>query len=290
MEFGRSIDPFIKWFFICGLNCYPSFDGFLFVNSRKNRFVYFIPTVGLLALVIAIGCFAFFVVPMYVAGEFLTYMLCVYTLIPVLAVLVCTIPIIFLSRYSAKICSQINSFERLSQKKFSIDPKAFRRRFMRRVHIILITFIMPTLFTLFVYDIPRRITMVSILSMRVLVTMASMHSFFYIDLLDYLLQRFVRHTEIRAASTESPANVQTINICGLSAHEVLVEISQYKLLHFHLWKLSRNINKLFGWTNVAIILHNFLITIVYTHSLKAQIFLMTKHILGKFRDNFGKEI
>lgn len=252
--------------------------------------MYFIPTVGLLALVISIGSFAYVVVPMYVDGYFLTYITCMYTLIPMLAVLVCTIPTIFLSRYFAKICSQIDSFERLSQKKFSIDPKAFRRNFLRRVYIILITFIVPVLFTSFVWDIERGITMIPILSMRVLVTIVLMHSFFYIDLLDHLLQRFVRHTEIRAASTESPINVQTINICGLSAHDVLVEISQYKLLHFHLWKISRNINKLFGWTNVAILLHNFLITIVYTHSLKSQIFYMKKNILGKFRDDFDKQI
>lgn len=265
MEFARSVDPIVRMFFICGLSCYPSLDGFVSTNFRKNPFLRYIPTAGFIALVMFMGSFAHHVVRMHASGWVVTFPLWVYLLNPMVTVSISAISMIFLSRYFEKIFSRINTIERLSRPKFSIDPKTFRRLFMRRIYIISITFIVPTLVGLTHKNIDRRVMLTVSVFMRVFVTLTLMHSFFYIELLDHLLHCFVRHTNKQAASSESP-----INACSLSARESLIEISQYKLLHFHLWKLSRIINKLFGWTNIVVIFHSFFVALAYMHNLNSQ--------------------
>lgn len=267
MEFGRELDPIIRWFYISGLSCYPSFDVYRSGRVKRRRFVHYIPTVALIALMISLGSIVYLGTP----TEFF-YILSTEVLFPIITVLICAISTITLSPYFGKIYSQLNAFEHLSRKKFLLDPKAFRRHFLRRCCIILTTLILPYIVALSNIDnnTTGRVTLAVAMTVKALVFLALMHTLFYIDLLDYLQQCFVRHVGLRAATTELPTNVQIIEIRSRPAHQLKALIFEYKLLHFRLWRLSKNINKLFGWANVATLLHNFCFTILYAHNIIVQ--------------------
>lgn len=271
MKFGRGLNPIIRWFYICGLSCYPSSDAFLIPNTKKKRFVHYIPTGALIALMTSIGSFVYRKVPTVVLGPFMEYVLCLYVLFPVFTLLVCAFQVVFLLPYFGKIWSQINTLEHLSREKFFLDPTEYRRRFKRRVYIILATFILPYLNVLFDVDIVTMIMTTATLTLRVLVILPLIQVLFYVGLLDYLLKCFVRHLNLRSATTKLPINVLITGFCGQQVNELKAEISQYKRLHFELWQLSAHINTLFGWTNVAFFLHNFFFIVFYAHNIYVQV-------------------
>lgn len=267
MDFCRGIDPFIRWFYFCGMSCYPSFDAFLTDKIAKKRFVRFVPTVGLLALIICLGALIYCRIPHFPKGPSLGYFLYIHMLIPILTLFICVIPMVFASTYFEQLSSQISTCERLSRAEFSLDPREFRCHFMRRVCIILITLILPALVALFRGDFDKKAVATATLIMKSLIICALIQSVFYIDLLDYLLQCFVRHLKSRSTTQEFSASVQATSVPDLDALQMKAKISQYKILHFELWKFSMTINRLFGWTNVAILLHNFFFAIRNVHSL-----------------------
>lgn len=268
MEFGRGLDPIIRWFYFCGLSSYPSFDGFTSEKTKKWRFVNYIPTGGLIGLVISIGSFVFLTMakqrPQFSIFVFL------YVFVPTSTMLVCAISAVFLSPYFAKICTKINHYEILSKRTFSLDPKAFLRHFMRRACIVLVTFMLPQLVA-FYRALDPYILITTVTIMKGLVDLALIQALFYVDLLDYLLECFVRHVRMRAKHTELPTNDKKFNVRGQLVQELKVEICQYKLLQFELWKLSRNINRLFGWTFGAILLNNLFFTFLHMRNIYSQL-------------------
>lgn len=266
MEFGRTLDPIIKCFYFCGLSCYPSFDEF---RNKKRSLVHYFPTGILIVLIILISG----VICVNITADRLTRLLLLglYMVNPILTMLVFTTQIICHSQYFAKICSQINAFERASRKKFSIDPEKFRRHFLRGVYFILITFL-PQLLIGFSRPSHNLVIGCSVSTIRVFIILALTQTFFYIELLDYLLQCFIRHVEMRAATMQIPTNeLSIVNI--FPVEELKAEMNQYKLLHFSLYKLSRNINQLFGLTTFAVLLHNFLFTVYYLLRVVVQMYI-----------------
>lgn len=279
MKFCRGLDSIIRWFFICGLSCYPSSDAFLIENAKRTRFAQYIPTGALIALIISIGSFVYRKVPVLIQGPFIEYVLCLYVLFPVFLLLICAFQMVFLLPYFGKIWSQVSNFEHLSREFFSLDPTEYRRRFRRRVYIISVTFILPYFNGLFGGDIGTRVTASATLTLRVLAVLPLIQVVFYIGLLDYLLQCFVRHLNLRTATTKLPINVPMTAIYGHQVNELKAEISGYKQMHFELWQISAHINTLFGWTNLSFCLHNFFFIIFYVHNIYAQILLRNSPLI-----------
>lgn len=262
MKFGPSLDKFVKWFFVCGLSCYPSFAEFLTRKTKKRSFMRYIPTGGLFALIATIGGCAFLAT--ISCGPDI-YILISFIFGPILTILVSLMQMVFLSPHFSGICSQINAFERLSRKKFVIDSGAFRRHFIRRACLIFIVLILPIL--LWLYGRKNHILLeFAVAALRPLMFLTFIHAYFYINILDHLLQCFARHLDMRASTAMVTINVETI-INGHNgwADQLRIEINEWKLLHFKLWQISKNINKLFGWTIVAIFLQNFLFAINYMY-------------------------
>lgn len=268
MEFGRGLDPVIRWFYICGLSSYPSFDGFTSETTTKWRILHYIPTAGLIGLVISIGSFVFFTMSNQ-RPQFSIFVL-LYVFVPTSTMLVCAISSVFFSPYFAKICTKINHFENLSKKKFSLDPKAFLRHFMRRTGIVLVTFTVPQLVA-FYRALDPYMLIATVTIMKGLVDLALIQALFYVDLLDYLLECFVRHVRMRAKLTELPTNEKKLSVRGQLVRELKVEICQYKLLQFELWKISRNIDRLFGWAFGAILLNNLFFTFLHMRNIYSQV-------------------
>lgn len=270
MEFGRGLNPIIRWFYICGLSSYPSYN-FLFTETNKKHFLYYVPTFGLVALTISCGNFAYIESPMVFNRPILRYSFDLYVFVPVFTTVFYAIQMIFVSRYFGTIWSQIDTFERLSQTKFSLDPIEYRRHFIRRVDIILATLILPFVngfLGLQVETVPLTIARAIL---RVLTLLPLCQSIFYIGLLDYLLQCFARHLKMRAAIVELPIDVLTNYVRSFPVIDLKTELSQYKQLHLELWKLTAHINKLFDWTNVAIFLQNCFFSVFYAYHVSAMI-------------------
>lgn len=257
MIFGRGLDNFIRFFFICGLSCYPSFDGF---STKTKRAVHYIPT-GVLIFVSVSTTYSITVSNLsFIQDSRMNLMLYfIYYLSPMLTVLVCAIQIVFLSSYFADICSQINIIECVSWRRISCNSKVFSRRFSRRVFIIMAALVGPELHKLGTIEEMHSWTHYSIaasyVTLKAFIFLASLQPLLYIDVLDYMLQCFIRHVEMRAA-TETTATMKPINFRRPAAKQLTAEISHFKRWHFVLWEISEKINQLFGWTIVVIFLHN----------------------------------
>lgn len=281
MEFGRSLDKFIRWFYICGLSCYPSFAGFLSRKTKKNRWMRYIPTGSLIALSIitSVGTYIYLTINRPACKA---YFMISYITAPTITVLFCALQVFFLSPSFARISSQINTFERWSRKMFLIEPVAFRRNFCRRACFLLIASIMPFWPWMFRGRTHMLLTS-TIIALRAFVFLIYVHAFFYIEILDYLLQCFVRYVDVRSTTVGVRTNVKTICSPNRLAQKLKTEIYHWKLLHFKLWQIAKSINQLFGWTILAILLHNFLFTISYMYFalLKTHKTVSTYQILGK---------
>lgn len=259
MKFGRGLDPFLKCFFICGLSCYPSYDDFSRARAKYKSFMKLVPTGILIVLtvIISIGsCVSKFLSdPELKSGASNLF---INTLTLMVTVIVSAIRMVFLSPLFAEISAQMSFIERSSWRKFSIDLNAFRRHFMRRAYITLISFILPVVVKLsakpFTWN--NFILIAGLASLRGFMFLISMHAFFYVDLLDHMLQSFVRHVDMRA-TTATAAVVHTISFRSPAAKQMAAEILHFKLLHFNLWEITEKINHLFGWTIVIVFLQHF---------------------------------
>lgn len=266
MKFGQEIDHFIRWFYVCGLSSYPSFDDFSTRNCNSKRVMNYITTGGLFVLsaIITINnCMCMLLTNYSPFSKHGKIAVVFNTLSLFLTVFICTIQIVFLSRYFAEICSRICTIERLAWRNFSFDFMGFRRHFLRRVCIVVIAFVVPVIITLFTkpFKWNNVIVTIGLATQRAFVLLILLHVFFYVNLLNHLLRVFVRHVDKQASDTRTTATVRTINIHLPAAKQFRDEIHYFKLLHFNLWEISRKINNLFGWTIVAIFLQYFMFTI-----------------------------
>lgn len=263
MRFGRGLDPFIKWFYVCGLSCYPSFDAFLTVKSKNKTFMKLFPTGALIVFTVVTAiatCVCKFLNdPDNKHGANTLF---VNTLTLMVTTTLCAIQMVFLSPYFDEICSQISNIERLCWRKFSFDLNAFRRHFSQRAFITLASFILPVVIKLYAKPMTwdNFFVTIGLATLRAFMFLILLQVYFYVDLLDHMLQCFAEHIETRA-STASTATVQTVNFHSPAAKQLKAEILHFKLLHFNMWEISEMINHLFGWTIVIIFLQHFIYSI-----------------------------
>lgn len=289
MKIGRGLDPFIKTFYICGLSCYPSFDGFLTGKTEKKRFTHYFPSIILVVLTLVLStaiCERKFVTDPYLNRSTSTLFLNTVTLES--TVFVSTLLMVFLSPYFGEICSQICIIERLSWRKFTFDVEPFRRHFLRRIYITVASLVVPVVVKLiekpFSWD--RLLIAVGLAFLRALMYLILLHAFFYVDLLDHMLQCFVRHVEMRATTATTVA-VQAISFRTPAAKQMTAEIFQFKLLHFNLSEISEKINHLFGWTIVIVFLQHFIYSIYNVYAVYAAITQPSERFLSVLRKSIS---
>lgn len=289
MEFGRGLDPFIRWFYKCGLSGYPSFDGFFTAKTKEKSFSQFIPT-GMLAVFTIITsivtCVSKFLGDPSFSSS--TTSLFINTATLLTSVSLCLIQMVFLSPYFAEISSQISKIERLSWRKFSFDMVPLRRHFIRCVYITLVSVILPVIVKLyeksFTWD--RYIVTTGLAILRAIEFSILLHAFFYVDLLDHMLQRFVRHVNMRASSA-TPVIVQTISFRSPAAKQLTAEIFHFKLLHYNLWDISEKINHLFGWVIVIIFLQHFTYVVYNVYAAYSTLSLQSLSVFNILRKSIG---
>lgn len=157
------------------------------------------------------------------------------------------------------ICLRIHHIECLAWQTFSFDVEAFRRHYMRRVYITIVTLILPIVTKLYGQPLTthRYVTVIGLIFLRAIVSTILLHAYFYIDLLDHMIQSFVRHINVRVSIETTPA-IYTINFRSPATKQLIAEVFKLKLLHLNLWEISEKINRTFGWTIVVIFSQNFI--------------------------------
>lgn len=179
----------------------------------------------------------------------------------------------FLSSHYSKLYEQVHTIEHLSRKKFSWDLNGLRRSYIRKICVTCAAFSTPYIAIMCTKPINASfiivITCDFILATFSLVTY--FHALFYIQLLNHMLQTFVKYVEFRA-TTFPTSNVTTIHDRDSNVTRMKLEMYYFKLLHFNLCEFSQTINFLFGWVLLIYLLDHFLYTI-YIFFQTAIIFL-----------------
>lgn len=172
-------------------------------------------------------------------------------------VLVAVSQAIFLAPYHADLFAQIILIERLAQQKLKIDTKAIRRKFQRRLFIIII-YILPFTYS-FIAKSPswnNLLVIGSIFIMRIFSLIPLFHILFYIDLFDHMFRSFIRYVDFFVLTVRKKTD-----FCIRDVNQIIYELIYYKQLHFTLWEMSQIINKLFGWVVIILYTQYFVYTI-----------------------------
>lgn len=185
----------------------------------------------------------------------------------------------FLSSHYSKLYEQVHIIEQLSRKKFTWDLNGLRRCFIRKICITCAAFSTPYIAVMFTKQINASFVIVItcdfILASFSLVTY--FHALFYIQLLNHMLQTFVKYVEFRA-TTFPTSNVTTVHDRDTNVTRMKLEMYYFKLLHFNLCEFAQTINYLFGWVLLIYLLDHFLYTI-YIFFQTAIIFLNPKNFI-----------
>lgn len=282
MEFGQTRNQFIRCFYFLGLSCYPRFDGFpLGKSTNRERFSRYIPTGGLITfnLIISISFFLFkFINHPNVLSDKHIFIIVINILTPTLTVIVCAIRMPFLGPQFAELWSLMNIIERSSWHKTLFDSRAFKRRIFRKVAIIALLFMLPIMYTISFHDL-YQISYIGTVILKLVVLLVLMQPFFYIELFDYMLECFARHIMEHDASAAA-VSVESIIVDSTSAHHLKIKMTQFKLVHFHMWSILQKINELFGWTIIVILLYYF-IYMIFSVSLALQYLYLGGGLLKK---------
>lgn len=177
----------------------------------------------------------------------------------IVTLLPCALHTVHHWRKFAQICSYISVIENLSWRRFACVSNDFQRRFMWKSSIILIMLFVKFLTSLYLM---KKITGLIILAttvlniLRSLVFLYILHACFYIDLLNHMLQCFVRYLNSRST------NETMTYFRDKTAHQLTAEMLRIKLIHLYLWKMSEKINHSFGWI-ICIAFFQYFVFVVY---------------------------
>lgn len=257
MQFEQVVNKFVKFFYFCGLSCYPSFDEVSFIKTNRYRFVHYIPTATLLLLIVISAIASF--VGQYLKDPQRFSLTFIYPVTVTVTMLLCVFQMVSHRSNFAAILSYIRTIDRLTWGKFSSVSNYFHRHFRRRACIIFFVFMVKLVLSLIRRQLTWRIVTITVALniLRALIHLALLHASFYIDFLDHMLKCFVCHIESRTTNAAA-----VIQFRRSAAHQLASEILLFKLIHFYLWRISQSINQLFGWT-VCIIIMQFFVLAIY---------------------------
>lgn len=262
MRLARALYQFTKWFHFLGQSCYSSFDAFPPATNanRNSHSPNLIPSVALLTLIVTATITTWSTIFLYAPPKF------VHSVVIIICVSSMTFTILIAMSQSisrreqfAELIQQINMMETLTRTRFTINFRAFRRYYLRQIIIIFVSCIFAFVGTLTLRPIePGELTItLTVVALRFVTLITVFHLLFYICLFHYIARAFVEYVEKQANSFEHSATTTFLppQWGALDARNLIIELDYFKLIHFVLWEISDLINKVFGWTIAAVILH-----------------------------------
>lgn len=275
----------MKIFYICGLSCYPSFDGYWTEENAETRFGRYIPTVGLI-LVITVATITATTSQLLIGlqDEWATYdRAMMFSLTMMLSLVPCAIQMVYLWSYFAKIWTHIDIIERSWWREMSTVSTTLQRHFMRRVYVMIVLFLMKIAVSLCGRDINLTTIFITIglHTLRAVTMLFVLQAYFYIDLLDHLLQGFVKQVDSRATTVTAVSAWNLKCLRTPVTYQLRAEIMHFKSIHFRLWTISEQINHLFGGVIIIIFLQYFAFS-VYSVYVAYKALVGTQWDLFKF--------
>lgn len=267
MYFAQVLNKFIRLFYFCGLSCYPPFDGFLTIQTKRNRLVHYIPTAALIFLNVVLSIPL--IVCCFLADPLddisVINMAHLFPIAQILTLLPCAIQMVYLWPNFGTIYSHISIIDRLLWEKFSDVSSNFGRYFLRRIFVIFACFLVELASS----EYERQITLLtititaSLIMLKIVILLIVVHACFYIDLLGQMLECFALHIESRVdiqLTPITPATTATNRCRSPLAYQLMAELLHFKVVHFRLWRISEKINHLFGWTICITFLQFFILS------------------------------
>lgn len=262
MEFCRSLDKFIRLFYILGLSCYPSFGEFTIKRAKNQRFINYIP-LGILAAFTSIASITIIwdvvqirganAIGLTMGSTQFAFAL-IDAVLPTITVIVFAIQAIFLSPHLGKICSLVSIVEHASTRRIDFKADAFKRLFIQKVSLIAFAFMLPLSSMCYSFG-SWRIAHFGVMGLKALVVLILIQALFYILLLDHMLKCLIRHIEKQAMAIVEPTTINNSETNQLRNH-----LMHFREVHYHLWAISQRINKIFGLIIVIIVLQYFIWT------------------------------
>lgn len=260
MKFIALVRPFMQFSYLFGQTLYPS-DYYL-INDREwsglRHFAFVLVPILFFALKIALCSVYYYRIHMGVESLGITldslselYLLC--ELIEAIALLHQSIA------YKSVLANIVRNFqtaESLFQTTMSCPMHAsdFGRIFSRKVYLTFGAYML--LWTIGVFDFLNhsRIEYIDVIAkvMQFMTLCTCLHCLFFIEMLTFHLH----HLNKSIASDHNSNNVFVVKQAQSTDDEYRLhkQLSNCKFIHYFLWKIAQQINEMFGWMMITLVL------------------------------------
>lgn len=289
MSFASALGDFPKSFFFLGQSAVSPFATQHTTISARNLLKY-IPTGVILVLAISAAALLCSYATSFWeytilsnSSKIANIQLGVLLTFDLLTVFIVAGQSFFLPSQYSNLHAQIIVIEQLSCKKFALDLNGLRRILIRQMCIISTAFSLPYIAISFTKQITHNnlIIMGCDSTLATLSLITYFHALFYIQLLNHMLQSFVKYVEFRA-TTFPTMNITTINSRESKFTFIKLELYYFKLMHFNLCEYAQTINHIFGWILFIYFLNHSLYT-VYIFFQTCIIFFKPKNFIEILR-------
>lgn len=271
MQFVTVIGPYMRIFYFLGLSLFP-LNYYLRERkdkvSKRHRFALVLPTIVWCAFkcCLCVTCF----VMVNICGTQFGYTESIVTNIFLLCEMLKTLSVIVqkfaYSDTASAILRNFQTCELLFENMLNrpLSFETFRRAYLRKIcfafgaYVALSGFFVVRYTSLEYVDLP----LVLIKIMHFISIGIHVNIVFYIDLITHNLRHLNR--TIGEDIGESTADSLSVFVVRkvMAAGVIRQRLSKYKLIHFHLWRITEQVNESFGWVLIAISLQSF-VDLVY---------------------------
>lgn len=133
--------------------------------------------------------------------------------------------------------------------------------FQRRLHFLIVTVFVPSVMTLVLRRALSRTDYFSVFNnirafFYLLSSLVQLHVIVHVELLKFFLKLMQQWLLKQATEISTTFLYQQKDLLKTHQLNVYNKILQLKFVHFNLWSISNNVNRIFGWSLGAIILRN----------------------------------
>lgn len=143
----------------------------------------------------------------------------------------------------------------------------FQKKFAKKVISVLVFYLFNiAIFTIENYPLKRNSVYMAIFKIwHFTTTLSLIHIVFYVDLLGHHLQQLILIFQHNDQTTMLKSNKD------MQRTTLLKKAKNYKITYYHLWAISQEINKIFGWSMAAILLQAFVHSTYASYSIALTI-------------------
>lgn len=273
MNFIELVHPYLNFFYLLGQTLYPP-GYYLHVKRRTqpkwDRYSLMIPTILMLFVKLVICVTHAYLINFY--DETYIRSADIVSNVDLFCEVVKLFAILYQNFVYPKLFREIlqnfRSVELLFQNSLNrpILFTSFKRNYSRKMRWAFGAYAFMMIVFVAYYIRYGQITLSDLLLqiMKFLSVCVYMNVLFFIDLIPFHIKHL--NTIVAKESSDSDANSMNIFVVKKvhTALTMVKQLSKYKLIHFHLWKITEQLNECFGWTLLAITLQSCVEMVIFT--------------------------